>query len=301
MYVPSEVKFSYGANSITATLNNGTITAGTITIYLNVPSDTAPEAAYEAGYAFDTSGNVIGLVGPVGTIAFSQILSQSGIPFILPSSGTMGNNGALTALTALAQTYSDGCYMYFAAAQIAAGSTAGWYWTVMSSTTAGTVFNNVYTSGQPTVPSSNTAFATTGPGAITGVTTSIPAITVSLVGGSMGNNGELTFEMFDVQPNTAGTKSLNVTLGGTIFFTNSATTSAAPNSARWIVRNRGRKDRQVYHNAFNGEPTYQAGSVGNQSIDTSITQTVTISLQHVTAATDWMVLEGHSIQLIPGA
>src|ERR1700693_852831 len=92
---------------------------------------------------------------------------QNAIPMILPSSGTIGNNGALSALTALPTIYAN-AYLYFPAGAIVAGSLAGLYYCIMSSTTAGTIYNNTYdtTLGvMPTIPANPVPFVTPGPGA----------------------------------------------------------------------------------------------------------------------------------------
>src|SRR5579859_1785192 len=98
--------------------------------------------------------------------------TANGIPFIVANTGTMGNNGALTLGTALPSTYAN-AYVYLPANAISAGSAAGWYFCQFSSTTVGTVFNNTYSSGTPQIPAALVSFATTGPGAYTGVTTQI--------------------------------------------------------------------------------------------------------------------------------
>lgn len=119
---------------------------------------------------------------------------QMTVPFIISSSGSFGNNGALSGITALSRL-SGPCYMWFPANAIAAGIAAGWYYAVLGSSTTATVYNNTYTSGQPRVPASPTAFATTGPGAFT---QSNPAATESpqftLVANTLGRYGTLQFD-----------------------------------------------------------------------------------------------------------
>src|SRR5690349_20306203 len=70
---------------------------------------------------------------PVG---IPYVLAQCGIPFIKASSGTMGNNGALSGLTALPTTYAK-AFIWLPAGAIAAGvpAAATWYYVQMSSTT----------------------------------------------------------------------------------------------------------------------------------------------------------------------
>jgi hypothetical protein len=147
-----------------------------------------------------------------------RLLYQSSIPFIIPSSGSMGNNGALTMTTTVTFTYPK-AYVYLPANAIVAGSAAGWYYTVFSSATVGTVFNNIYdptVGGEPTVPTSPTAFATTGPGAYTqaveagrqGPSFTLPASTLS-------TTGLIRFSLSVRCPNTANVKSVAFRQGTT--------------------------------------------------------------------------------------
>lgn len=141
-------------------------------------------------------GSSVG-VGPANNVSITggtitgtnvpNVLASCGIPFVKASSGTMGNNGAVSAMTALIQTsgYTGGCFMWFPAGAVAAGvpAAASWLWVVMSSTTAGTVYNSTPSSTYPVVAGTTTAFSTTGPGAFTGDTGEIflPSINVPIL------------------------------------------------------------------------------------------------------------------------
>jgi hypothetical protein len=115
----------------------------------------------------------------------------------------MGNNGALSAITAVSTTYAK-AYVYLPASAISTGSAAGWYYAVFSSTTAATIYNDTYTSGAPTVPSSPAAFATTGPGAFTQTTGAyIPGPQVVLAGNALSTSGNLRFEIQETNNNSA--------------------------------------------------------------------------------------------------
>lgn len=145
-------------------------------------------AKYSQGPKFNSAA--VALTGGTGT---GIILGQSALPMISLSTGSIGNNGALTAITALPRTIAN-CYVFVPAGAIAAGvpAAATWYFAQFSSTTAATIFNNIYTTGVPTIPASPTAFATTGPGAYVGNTTevgvliTVPANAMKLNGGIRG-------------------------------------------------------------------------------------------------------------------
>lgn len=252
----------------------------------------------------------LGGAGPIGSgITGAQAGAQSiqapfalllnGIPFISVSSGSMGNNGALSGITALDVTYSDGCWMLFPAGAIAAGVPAAstWYWTVMSSGTAGTVFNSTYASGQVT-PGTATAFATTGPGAFTGSTSDDAAITVSLPANSLGTQGQLLFDLDNDASNTANAKTIKLKYGGTTF---AAFPALSGLSGHWAgkIANRGAANRQIGSTqaAIGGWGVAGAINTFRGTVDSTTAQNVVISLTKATA-TDNLILSDATIQVI---
>ena len=220
----------------------------------------------------------------------------------------MGNNGALTAITALPLVYAN-CYMWFTANQIAAGVAAGWYFTQMSSATAGTVFNNTYTSGKPTIPASPTAFVTTGPGAFTGDTAEEFGPTIAVPANSMGPNGALRITTYWAATNNANTKTTRVRFSGnagTQYLSSTSIVSQALGADQRNITNRGVANSQVgnYNVILGG-----AGSFGvnggaalftTSAVDTTGATSVVISLQKG-VATDDLLLEGYVIEVLYGA
>jgi hypothetical protein len=251
-------------------------------------------------------------IGINGSIWFSDgvkwihespiVIAQSGIQMIIPSSGSIGNNGALTLGTALPATYSDGVYMYFPANAISAGSAAGLYYVVMSSTTAGTIYNNTYTGGQPKHQASPTPFVTTGPGAYTQSTaTEITLASFPLKGGVLGANGKFDIELSVSNNNSAGTKTGSVKFSSTALVVQNLTTSIG---ARYMasISNADREDRQraaasSSAAAFSG--TVSVGSAfQDPAIDTSADVTVSIT-GSLAVATDYMMLRNYSAEALP--
>lgn len=229
------------------------------------------------------------------------VLAQSGFPMILPSSGTIGNNGALSGLTALPTTYAQ-CYMYFPANAIAAGVAAGLYYVVMSSTTAGTIYNNTYTGGVPEAPASPTAFVTTGPGAYTQTTgADVTLVSISLPGGSLGNNGAFSVKGLCSLTNNADAKTLRCKFGGTNVISTSVVSTAAWSIDK-TIRNRGVQTSQVC--ASTNLSSDSVGSMGSNAtsftaIDSSAASTIVISGQLVSVATNNFILELFEIQVKP--
>jgi hypothetical protein len=235
-------------------------------------------------------------------VSGALILCQSGIPMILPSSGSIANNGALTGLTALAHAYAN-CYMSFPAGAIASGIPAAqtMYFVQMSSTTAGTIFNNVYTSGTPTVPGSPTPFVTTGTGAYTQtLNTYETAISVSLPANAMGINGELELFAALAMNNNANLKQFQWTLGGPPIYISSPSTNLSV-ALLTKCRNRGVANSQVVAgNAGNAGPDINSGSANSStilSVDTTSTQTMLLQLKVPVASTDFILMESFSLKL----
>lgn len=223
------------------------------------------------------------------------LIGTHGIPVIIPSSGSMGNNGAITLTTALLTTYPR-CYLYLPASAISAGSTAGFYYAVMSSTTVGTVYNNTYTSGIPTEPASPTAFVTTGPGAYTQTTaTDLTLLNITIPGGAIGKNGSLWNYPELTYSNSAGAKTMKILLNAVTVFSQSPTTTTY-NQIRYFFRNKGAADVNIDNGGINFGAN--ATAPNRRTIDTASDVTYKI-VGNLAVATDFIVLEDNIIQLNP--
>lgn len=173
-------------------------------------------------------------------------LFGSAIPIILPSSGVIGNNGAISGLTALPTTYSNGCYIYLPANAISAGSAAGIYFAIMSSTTAGVVYNNLYTGGAVSVPVTPIPFSTTGPGAYTQtINTDIVLLSYNILGGLLGNSGRVQIETVVAVNNTADTKTWRIRLQNAYNIRSYGITTTGGYVDYVQLRNRGSQLSQV--------------------------------------------------------
>lgn len=228
-----------------------------------------------------------------------QRLATCGIPVIDGPTGSMANNGAVTLGTALPTTYAN-CYLALPANAISAGSAAGTYFAQMSSTTVGTVFNNLLV-GAPTIPASPTAFVTTGPGAYTGLTTAVALVTIPVPAAAMGLNGGLRITHYWAVNNTAGAKGLLVSYGGTAFYSVTGASLAALYNQHSIF-NRGVANAQIgspiVATGF-GTGTGGAGTLAYGSVNSAVAQNLVLQATLATA-TDLAVLEGFDLELIPG-
>lgn len=227
-------------------------------------------------------------------------LATGAIPMILPSSGSIGNNGALTGLTALPEAYAT-CYMYFPVNAIATGVAAGLYYVVMSSTTAGTIYNNIYTSGIPTIPASTVSFSTTGSGAYVQTTGSnITIVSFTLPGNIMGVDGEIrVYDQFVVTSNT-DTKTPTVLFGGTAVKTVTMnTTSLTSEQGLTVVRNRGATNLQEtwVNNSAVGLGTSPSNPV-TTTVNTTANVTVSFAGNIAAVAANSIMLAGWTVELL---
>lgn len=221
---------------------------------------------------------------------------SNAIPMILPSSGTIGNNGALSAITSVVNAHPS-CYMYFPANAIAAGVAAGLYYVVMSSPTAGTIYNNTYTDGKPTIPTTPTAFVTTGPGAYVQTTaTDITLLSTTLTGGAMGKSGQLIVYPQNCIPATAGAKSMRVLFGGTTIMSLVDTTSNQ--ECRPVrISNRDSEAKQVAtsYTGFSAAAATPIYPVINTAADVVI-----LNVAQIATATDFVTLESVLMEVFYG-
>ena len=256
---------------------------------------TGPELVpiVQGGTTVRTTVQNIGNYTPAGK---SYTLLENAIPFVIVSSGTMGNNGALSGITAVATAYTS-AYVYLPANAIVAGSAAGWYYAVFSTTTAATVYNNVYTSGVPTVPSSPTAFATTGPGAYTQTTGLLPSLTVTLPANSIGKNGTIDFEVETTQTNNANNKFVYVMADAVTYLLTLNAFSLSYANTISHLRARGVTNRLSSTVIHSGGSAFGSGAVV-RVLDMTAQHTIDLRPSLANAA-DTLTIEGVKISVMP--
>lgn len=169
---------------------------------------------------------------------------QTAVPFVLPPGDggtngltfTGGGGGAFTLSAApmsglLNGLSGSGSYVYLPANAGGAGNAAGWYYCVFSSDTAGTIYGDQYTGGQPQIVGSPGAFGGAPSGRITTPTSEIVALSgINLL--PVGANGSVM--LFPrVNGDISATKTYRIKAGGTTLVIESNSTS--PNVERGIV------------------------------------------------------------------
>jgi hypothetical protein len=243
------------------------------------------------------SGRIFGLIDDAGNeYGVSYVLASSGCPVGIAPTGSIGNNGALILGTALQYTYASGLFLYFPAGAIYSGSPAGAYWVVMSSTTAGTVYNNMMGNIPSVVPSPN-PFVTTGPGAYTGVVGSACNVAaVTLPGGSIGPNGSMRITYRVLSNNSANYKSSAINIGATAIYGINSTTVIG-NGVQAVMFNRGVQNSQYTQltNYTNG------GAATPTAVDTSINQIISLTVSTQTSGAETIIMEGFTIEVLPSA
>lgn len=249
-------------------------------------------AAYvAAGDAEWTSQDNPGNVAPV-----RRVLGQQGIPCILAPNGTIATNGTVTLGTALALVYAQ-AWVYFPASAVVGGS-AGWYFVEFSSTTVGVV-RTAYqaTMVRPYIPDSLTT-ATGSNSAYTQTTgQDITLGSVEIPANLLGANGAIDAHFFTSFFDSANDKITKLKFGGSAVTTLTATTTDGM-TVRKRIQNRGTSKQVIQADFENGA---SSGTTASQlAVDTTADVVVAVTGQ-IETATEYMVLESLSVELVPAA
>ena len=218
----------------------------------------------------------------------------SGTPFVIPAGDGAavglqftGSAGAFTLSAAILSNLWNalkGCWIYMPANFGGSSYSAGWYWAVFSSDTAGILYSDTYTSGTPKRPASPTVFPTNLTGWLTTTTSEITGPTgFVLPGGSLGQNGSLKSHL-RLSGNATANKNFRLYAGASLIgFANGITT--LPNAEVLISAcNQGSNALQIVSRsvAVPGVGAV-AGSVAvageATAVDFAADQTLSISLQ----------------------
>jgi len=218
-----------------------------------------------------------------GSVAGStRLLFSTGVTVGLAPTGSIADNGALTLGTALPLIYSQGLYLYFPADAIVTGSAAGFYWTVMSSTTAGVIYNNTFsTLVEPQAPTSNTAFVTTGPGAYTGVTSEITIYALPIPAGTLGVSGKIKGDILIDCTGSTNNKTTKISYGASSCYQVLATATVLTSLYNLLLTALGSTNKQTMYIATNSLGT--STSMVRPAEDTTAETTFSILITRVTA------------------
>ena len=225
------------------------------------------------------------------------VIAQSAVPVCLAPNGTVATNGTIALGTALPTTYSVGIWLRLPAGAVVGGS-AGLYWAVMSSTTAGQVYTTFIDPSNEFVPyiPSNVVAAVGSNSAYTQATNAdVTLVNVTLPGGAMGLYGGVEVDQQWSHPNNANTKTERVALAGSLLGSFFGTTSV--HETRNIrARNKGVENRQISTGPVGyGQSTTSPIYI---SVDTSITTSITL-IGQIAVATDYVIIEACTVKVMP--
>lgn len=309
--------YSVWANSTAGVANGGTLlgtypaTVTSATVSGLVPGETyyfyvnTPQGGYSA------ASN--SLLIPTSPASFSIVLlGQSNVPFGQAPSGTItgSSSGNLTLGTALDDAYGSasntvGCWLYFPAAAFASGP-AGYYWTVMSSTTVGTVYNLTYSGlGPAQVPQGwqNQPIASGSGSGFTQPTGSYATALAFLVPpNTLGNNGSIRVTVNASNNNSAGNKQFNIyynsstTPGGLVIGNTGQTTLVTVRTQAQVNNNGFTNTQSRVSTSFGASAT----SLGLGTVDSTQNSYIFVGL-NIATATDWMLLQGVTVEAMPAS
>lgn len=239
------------------------------------------------------------------------ILAQSAIPIVIPpgNGSTIGLqftsvDGAFSLTTTLMPMAYASAYLWMpiGAFDGTNPTTAGWYYATFSSTSVGQLYTTTYTSGLPTIPGAPVKPTTTNARWLTQVTSAITMAQITVPGGSMGLNGSLRVFAKWSHINNTNTKTETLRFGTATM--NGGRTSASATSLSFreqlVTTNRGVLNKQLGDDSWGGGLGTNSANFATSSIDTSIDQVVSAQGTLTTANTDYIVLEGFTIEILPG-
>lgn len=251
--------------------------------------------------------------GDVWAPSPTRVIWQSGIPFVLPggdgaSNGLSftGTRGVFTLSSAiLAGVYAmlGGCYLYLPAGAGGLAS-SGWRWATFSDDTNGEVFQETYTvgSGVPTWLSSPTQQPSLTAGRITQTTSEITVASFTQTGGMLGPNGIIRGVLAQRGNSSANAKVFRCRLGGITLNSNSAISINNDLDFEFIRQNTGIQTKQIGNRSATGwlGSSFTSYSSDNSSVDTSVDQTVTFTMQ-LTLNRDFAILIPRQYSVTYGA
>lgn len=217
------------------------------------------------------------------------------VPVIIPNSSTVATNGGIT-VTALPTTYSGGAWVYLPAGAVVGGS-AGYYWTVFSSTTAGSVKTNYINPTSEFLPYVPTGTLTTAVGSnasyTTPAATDINMLNIALPANHLRDNSPVRMFSRIVVTNSADDKIVKHILD----------TAAAGNlvmgSQTYTTSTGGSLNTAMFSRSSNKQVTGTLGTFGDSTtstttygtIDTTVASNLLVTGQLEVTTSDYIVLE----------
>lgn len=205
------------------------------------------------------------------------ILYQSAIPVILLPSGAVNSSGQFTLTSALPYVPAGTVKVYVFSG---VGLASGLYDATFSSTTVCQVTGNPATTA----------------GSYASGTAEVSLADLSVPGGLMGKSGGLRISATSAAINNSNTKTLRGKLGGSVYNgTFSTCTTQGGCSLLGAIRNRGSFSLQVGSALF-----YGAAGQTYTAINTALDSVFSFTGQ-LGGAADYLILDGYTVEILPGA
>lgn len=243
------------------------------------------------------------------------ILAQWGVPVGTAPNATWNNTaGSFTLGTALNEVYDRGIWLRFAGvgvnASVGGPAGSGLYWCVMNTTTQGQAYalstinittavpitdgTSAFTPFTPTADQLNGLLPVTAGSHVASTATQLTLANVTVAANTLGMNGAFRHLSNYSTNSSAGTKVARLTLGGTLVMQTLSQTTSTGGTQGGIMRNRGSADHQVSSLSNNNAASSQVFTTIDTSVDQPMLWQVTIA-----TATDWMILQGATAELLP--
>lgn len=238
-----------------------------------------PNAGVQQGY---------GLGQELGGYKSPIILAQSNTPVILLSSGTFADaTGSMTGLATLPYVPTGVVQVFvFSGAGIPA---SGLYFATFSSATA----CQLWLDGRATIKPTGIT-----PGAYAGGTSVAVLSTVLVPGGLLGNSGALRLSSLCSHANNVNTKTHRATLAGTNVYGNAVTATATARQSQMV------RWKDTSNMVFtSGSAALADGTTTAMVLTTPVNNLIDQSLLftgQLAVATDFAVLEGFTVEALPG-
>lgn len=253
------------------------------------------------GKVWSSNGSIL----VTASLAQSVIIHQGALPMAIPSSGSVAANGVVTITTPLPYNlFPQSCYLRFPAGALFAGSVAGLYYTVLSSTTSGVVYKDQYFGGVPLTPVTPEGIVAAGPGAYAQTTGADIVLSSTVIpANSMGAGGAVRVMFLGNILNSATNKTVKGFVGANQIGQMALTTVVAIcGYGGW--RNRGLT--RALRATAGGGISFGQGAGGTSSgpadsiaVDATADQVFTMTGQ-LAAATDYISLDALTVEILPG-
>jgi hypothetical protein len=259
----------------------------------------------------DAGKRIMEWTGTLWVPANGQPWRQSTIPVGAPPAGsTTTTTGGFTLGTAFHYVYSveatGGIYLYFPVGSLYPSSPAGLYYCIMSSTTEGVVYNNLYTGDEALKPTVLVPM-TTVVSNWTQTTAEITLRSTPIYGKMLGPNGRIKISKVWLT-NTTSANKFQYTRLGSALMSQVGYGSQAAGRAEYLIQNAGTTQSQFVFNVTNGISVgpSQVNSVAaltnaNTETDLLLTSSVVLSWNSsLNKVPDWMIDHGHTVEIYQG-